>query len=457
FFVDRLAEKGINSNNHLEYRQWLGKHAFDDGGLMVNSSFVQTIYDGSFAYVDGDNTMPPGHAFPPKANMEAGTTLRAGLRMMFGFKGSPLWKMQAGMGDVVFGPFYQVLRRRGVKFKFFHRVREIVPNADNTAIESIRIGIQATLKHDQELAGGYDPLFNVKGLPCWPATPLYDQLVEGDELRAKGIDLESYSADWPDRDAITLRAGEDFDAVVMGISLGAVPYLCGPLIKASPAWRDMVQNIKTIRTQGVQLWLKKTTSQLGWGSMEQPVLSGVDYRGAPNPLETWADMTHLIDREAWPNRQYPMSIAYFCSSLSDSDQTDQAKVNFEVREHARTFLKKHIFALLPRCRSRDGKDFDWDLLVDPRPNAPVGEARLDSQFFIGNVKPSERYVLTAAGTSKYRLPAHDRQFLNLYLSGDWIENHLNYGCVEAAVMGGLYASNALCGYPKKDDIFGLAW
>ena len=26
------------------------------------------------------------------------------------------------MGDVVFAPYYEVLRRRGVRFEFFHRV-----------------------------------------------------------------------------------------------------------------------------------------------------------------------------------------------------------------------------------------------------------------------------------------------------------------------------------------------
>ena len=31
-----------------------------------------------------------------------------------------MYKMQAGMGDAVFTPVYEVLRARGVRFKFFH-------------------------------------------------------------------------------------------------------------------------------------------------------------------------------------------------------------------------------------------------------------------------------------------------------------------------------------------------
>jgi uncharacterized protein with NAD-binding domain and iron-sulfur cluster len=33
-----------------------------------------------------------------------------------------MYKMQAGMGDVVFTPLFEVLRRRGVRFRFFHAV-----------------------------------------------------------------------------------------------------------------------------------------------------------------------------------------------------------------------------------------------------------------------------------------------------------------------------------------------
>ena len=40
-----------------------------------------------------------------------------------------------------------------------------------------QIGVQATIKG----GGEYRPLYDVKGLPCWPSEPLYDQLVEGTE------------------------------------------------------------------------------------------------------------------------------------------------------------------------------------------------------------------------------------------------------------------------------------
>ena len=42
--------------------------------------------------------------------------------VLFEYKGAIFWKMTAGMGDVVMAPLYQALRKRGVKFEFFHRV-----------------------------------------------------------------------------------------------------------------------------------------------------------------------------------------------------------------------------------------------------------------------------------------------------------------------------------------------
>jgi len=33
--------------------------------------------------------------------------------------------MRAGMGDAVFSPLYEVLKLRGVRFEFFHRLTDV--------------------------------------------------------------------------------------------------------------------------------------------------------------------------------------------------------------------------------------------------------------------------------------------------------------------------------------------
>ena len=145
------------------------------------------------------------------------------------------WKMQAGMGDVVFAPLYQVLRRRGVAFRFFHRVTGLRLAADRRSIGAIDMARQVELVNpDVE----YEPLEDVEGLPCWPAEPRWAQVRDADRVRGKN--LESFWAPSPDAAALTLTAGRDFDRVIFGISLGAVPYLCRELIDASDRWRAMV-------------------------------------------------------------------------------------------------------------------------------------------------------------------------------------------------------------------------
>ena len=61
-------------------------------------------------------------------------------------RGAMFWKFQAGMGDTIFAPFYEVLKQRGVKFKYFHKVHELQPSADGSHIEAIKVGVQATRK-----------------------------------------------------------------------------------------------------------------------------------------------------------------------------------------------------------------------------------------------------------------------------------------------------------------------
>lgn len=216
FFVNRVFRNGLRSQNGVDFRDWLARYAIDDGGYMVNSDWMRGIYDGLFAYVDGDNRTPDGAPFPPKAKCEAGVALLCGLRQYATYKGAAVWRMQAGMGDVVFGPMYEVLERRGVKFRLFHKV-EALRSADGGTLTAIDIARQVTITPEQEARGGYQPFVQVKGLPCWPATPLYAQLVEGETLKARGVNLEDQFPDWTPVERFQLVAGRDFDEAVLAI------------------------------------------------------------------------------------------------------------------------------------------------------------------------------------------------------------------------------------------------
>jgi uncharacterized protein with NAD-binding domain and iron-sulfur cluster len=94
------------------------------------------------------------------------------------------------------------------------------------------------------------------------------------------------------------------------------------------------------------------------------------------------------------------------------------------------------------------------LVPQPPVAAPSPEACLATQWVRANVQPSDRYVQAPARSTRSRLEAGDSKFSGLVLAGDWTYTGLNVGCVEAAVMSGRLASNALCGLPLKSAISG---
>src|SRR4029077_20093584 len=144
------------------FRAWIHKYGASDETKA--SSTVRTVYDLCFAYLEGELDSP---------NMDAAVLLRTMLWMGFTFRGSFMYRMAAGMGDIVFAPYYEALKKRGVKFAFFHKVTNLGVSADGSAIDTIAIDKQVSLITGLD---EYQPLVMVKGLPCWPSVPNYEQL-----------------------------------------------------------------------------------------------------------------------------------------------------------------------------------------------------------------------------------------------------------------------------------------
>ena len=161
-------------------------------------------------------------------------------------------------------------------------------------------------------------------------------------------------------------------------------------------------------------------------------------------------MNQLLCRETWPLGDEPKNIAYFCNALSLEKYPPFDDYGFPahcadiVKATAINQLQTQIRALWAHVGE---KDFPWDWLVDQTGGS--GVARFDSQFWRANIDPSERYVLSLVDTSIYRLRADQSGFSNLFLAGDWLKTGLDAGCVEAAVMGGMQASRAICGVPEN--------
>ena len=447
--------RGFDAINGYDCREWLQINGASRRTL--DSAFVHGLYDISFAYEDGDFGKP---------RLAAGLALRGTFRMFFTYRGSLFWKMRSGMGDAVFAPFYEVLKKRGVSFQFFHRLEnvklvdmDLLEKDERPYVSALEFAVQADIREGQE----YQPLIDVHGVPCWPAKPDYAQLVDGERLEAEGWDFESH---WEDRKFRTKRldVNKDFDFVVLGVGLGAIPFVCREIVERDPRWQAMVDRVKTVATQSFQIWLNQDLATLGWSSPTITMASFVQ------PFDSWADMHQLISEENWPTP--PRALVYLCSVLPDGNQESEstgadypARRRDDVRANAIRFLNRdsrHIWPYAVRNHTRQ-ESFRWELLCDPTETAQTGqsaanglpnESRFATQFWSANVNPSDRYTLPLPGTVSQRISPLDNTYDNLTLAGDWTNCGLNMGCVEAAVMSGRLAAHAISQSPALEDIVG---
>jgi uncharacterized protein with NAD-binding domain and iron-sulfur cluster len=421
------SQAGFAAIDHVDFREWLAGHGASPETL--DSPLVRGMYDLVFAYERGD---------PKRPRFAAGLGLFLASKLFFEYRGSIFWKMRAGMGEVVFAPLYQALRARGVRFEFFSRVDQLHLSHDRRSLSAVTVARQARLADG---VAAYDPLVSVGGLPCFPARPRQEQLAA-----PVAGDLESHWGRRGGEEAVTVVAGADFDAAVLATSLGMVPFVCRELLADSAHWRRMVANVPTVATQAVQLWLRSTDAELG-APHGSPTVSGLVH-----PFQTLAAMGHLVEREAWPDDERPGTVAYLCSTLADEVARRPAEAAAVVRGNALEFLERRAGSVWPGAVDAAGR-FRWELLAGGEAEGPD---RLDSQFWTAGVDPSDRYVQSPPGSAAHRLRADESGYDNLFLAGDWINCGLNAGCIEAAVLGGLEAANAVRGRPLLEGVSG-AW
>jgi hypothetical protein len=114
------------------------------------------------------------------------------------------------------------------------------------------------------------------------------------------------------------------------------------------------------------------------------------------------------------------------------------------------FVTQDLPHLLPGLAGAAG--LRWELFC-----ATGGEEGVDAlatQYVRANVDPSDRYVQCVPGSDQFRLRSDESGFDNLFLAGDWTDNGLNAGCIEAATLSGLQAANAILGRSRRHRIAG---
>jgi uncharacterized protein with NAD-binding domain and iron-sulfur cluster len=397
---------GFAAIDDIDFRDWLARQGARRETLQ--SPLIRGMYDLVFAYAEGDSARP---RFP------AGLGLFLAGKLFFEYRGSIFWRMQAGMGDVVFVPLYQALAARGVKFRFSHRVQKLRLTPDRARVGAVEIA------YDPAMGEAQPPLERVRGLPCF--------------VSGTGAGRAS--------EAAVLRAGVDFDDVVLATSLAPIRSLGAELLADSAHWRALLDGVATVPTQSLQVWLSEDERALGWR------YPGATVSGYTTPFDTYASMSHLIPREAWPSGERPQTLGYFCSVLERQGARGARGAHRRVRGNAARFLEHEVGHLWPGAVSgADG--FRWELLCGA--NGHRGAGRLDSQYWRANVEPAMQYVQALPGTGQLRLRANASGYENLFLAGDWIDSGLNAGCIEAAALAGLQAANGICGRPLGHGISG---
>ena len=246
--------------------------------------------------------------------------------------------------------------------------------------------------------------------------------------------------------------GIDYDHLVLGISLGALPFICEDLVKSSRAWTDMVGEIETVQTQAMQLWFKEPVKGYLNQSVTIPAPNDWIAGTYATPIQGQAEFSDLLPVEDWP-ADGPRGLFYLCGPKIDSGipafsehdyPVDQYRL---VKQNCIDYLEKYSGAMLPGASK--GCALRFDLLYSPDMEQPF-----DYQFWRANIDPNERYVTSFPRKTKYRLKAWKSGYGNLVLAGDWIDTGLNVGSVEGAVMGGKLAAFAISEEPALDETYG---
>jgi hypothetical protein len=408
---DDVLGDGFDAVNDWELCDWLAHHGAKEVTIgrtpEVRAPVLRSIYDVAFGYPEGDIA---------KANVAAGTALTDLIRLAFGYRGSVFYKMNAGMGDVVFAPFYEVLKARGVEFEFFHAVTDVRLSEDGSRVTEVDVVRQV------ELEQPYDPLYGVEvegggALPCWPSEPLWEQLP--DDARGRNFEDESQIHQGTKR---TLTP----DAVVLGISVASLPGICQDVIAKHERFATALETAVTVRTQAFQLWLNQTAPQLGWAHRNESVAGAY-----VEPLDTYCEMSHLLPVEHYEGTR---AIAYFCGVQKEDRGGDQAAATEFAKQDVLEFLRRDVGPLWPRAVDEDGA---------LRPDLLVGG--VEQQYWRANIAGSERYVLSPAGTITQRVSPAGFGVENLLPVGDWTRTGVDGGCVEAAAISGVRAAHTLIG------------
>lgn len=412
-----LEDGDLDRVSRFELRELLARHGAHEETLRA-SRLLASLYDMPFAYEGGHRDRPV---------LEASTALRFAIRIVGGYKHAIAYLLRAGAGETLIAPLYEVLAARGVRFRPFHRL-------EGVAVDRRSQLSGMTFVRCARTKGTYQPLVTRDGLSGLRAEPDFDQLVDGDALRRRGVDFHSRFGDRGETARVTLSVGVDFDDVILALPLGCVA-ADGDGHSPVAAWLDhhpparrCLERLHLVPTVAAQLWLDGAPRSHG---LEDRAVVTWDA-----PYSVFCDMSPVIAREGWGARG-PQTSLYLCGAHPLESHRARSS-DLEARRRDSATARGELERLVGSAHARRAFGGVASLHVPDGERDPYA-----AQYARANVEPWDLADLPLPGADAVRLEASDTGLRNMSLAGAWVRTHVNTTSIEAAVSSGLAAARAL--------------
>jgi hypothetical protein len=407
--------------NAEEATEWLRRHGAQ--AELIDSAYVRAAYDYAFAYGDGVTD-------PPRRAIAAGTAVHGYLNLVLTYSGSLFYHFNGGTAEMIAAPYYEVLKAKGVRFAFFHRIDGVELDASATRIERV-----TGMRQARPLAGpfGYPPLIEYQGRQCWPAEPRFGDLHDGDALRdwlvgnQLTFETDGVIADHATAEPFVLSEGADgdegFTHLVLAVPPRVLDRVAAPIVAHDPVWQRALASARQCPTIAVEL---RGHDPLGGAPVQGALLTA-----HIQPFGTWADMSFLAQGETGDPASH---LSYLCGVWPDAEP--------HPGERWQDFVAREIAAAEALTHQWNAAHLEATLRAGlGRPTGPIPV--IDSVTVRVNLGRSEGYVQSPAGSIAARLPAGATRYPNLFVAGDWTRSGIEAGCYEAALLSGLICADAV--------------
>lgn len=430
---DALGAEMIERLDHYDFRAFLQAHGAHPDS--VQSPPVAVWYDAMASFDRGDLKRP---------NCAAGPTLACLFQMVLAYEQYQSFQLLEEVGDSVIGPITQALRYRGVRFKYFHRIWDVVPG--DGCVKQVVMERQAQLKSGDDTT--YDPFIApVNNRKVWPDSPRMEQIAT--TFGNDPADLTNFYCPRKGPDVV-LEQGQDYDLLICALSGPTLKWYTDKLKTGSQRWAGLLSNLQGVETQGLRLWFKPTLTEMGWPT-DPPVLSAYTL-----PYATWEDPTPVLKGESWPPDDAPQTVCHLFGPLAFPEEWPApwdaaAGQAYLARQQARAeaegteWLRTQVHALWPNVTlPEDGRAIDPKTCAQPKALSTPWQIKANSG-------PGEAYLQLVPGTWKYRFKPSDTDYPGFFAVGDWTRTTFPCGSIEAAVSSGLACGEHIAALYSRPD------